>query len=207
MPGFAFQENTMAEATIELKLTEQEKQELVERAAADVIRRLATSASAQITVPRVGDVWPGQGGIYAGIVRPDDGSAPYHLIVASGGEGETTDIAWGGEGESEPGAESKWNGKANTLALVESEHEHPAAEWAAGLKLGGHNDWYLPSQRELMLCYVNVAEIFEKVWHWSSSQCSSTYAWGQYFGNGYTGDDTKGNEARARAVRSVVVTN
>jgi len=40
------------------------------------------------TFPRVGEVWQGQGGIYAGIVRGDPGQPDYHLIVATEALGE-----------------------------------------------------------------------------------------------------------------------
>jgi len=32
-------------------------------------------------IPRIGEYWPGQGGIYAGLQRGRDGGADYHLIV------------------------------------------------------------------------------------------------------------------------------
>lgn len=184
----------MAEATIELKLTEHEKQELVERTAADVVRRLAFGIVAHRDAPRIGEVWQEQGGVYAGIIRPEDGAAAYHLIVASGSDGEASDMAWGAYGESEPGAESKWDGKANTTALARSYHDHPAAEWASGLQINGHADWYLPAQRELMLCWVNTPELFAKEWHWSSTQFSSGGAWTQGFTTGSTYIRSKGYE-------------
>lgn len=34
--------------------------------------------------PRIGDVWPGQGGIYAGMVRGDDGKPDYPIILVNG---------------------------------------------------------------------------------------------------------------------------
>lgn len=33
------------------------------------------------STPRIGEPWPGQGGIYAGIMRGRDGGPDYHLIV------------------------------------------------------------------------------------------------------------------------------
>lgn len=33
------------------------------------------------TIPRIGDYWPGQGGIYAGLQRGNAGETDYHLIV------------------------------------------------------------------------------------------------------------------------------
>lgn len=195
----------MPEAIIELKLTEQEKRELVESAAADVIRQLASGIGIKAGAPRIGEKWPEQGGIYAGIIRPDDGSSPYHLIVAEGSDGEASGMKWGGYDEDEPGAVSKWDGQTNTLALVESENTHPAAEWAAGLQLAGHSDWYLPAQRELMLCWINTPELFAKEWHLTSTQCSSSLAWTQLFDNGSVNYCLKASEARVRAVRRLPI--
>lgn len=151
--------------------------------------------------PRIGEYWPGQGGVYAGLMRGTDGQPDYHLIVAADDDGFADEIVWGGHGQDEPAAKSEWDGQANTLALVSSEHDHPAAEWAVGLVIDGHADWYLPARREAALCYATVPELFEKAWHWTSTQCSPGYAWGQYFGDGFQGNYRKGLELRARAVR------
>jgi hypothetical protein len=40
------------------------------------------------TFPNIGEVWPDQGGIYAGIVRGDSGQPDYHLVVATEDFGE-----------------------------------------------------------------------------------------------------------------------
>lgn len=34
-----------------------------------------------VAVPSIGQAWPGQGGIYAGLMRGRDGAPDYHLIV------------------------------------------------------------------------------------------------------------------------------
>jgi len=58
-------------------------------AAEDVVRlildRMRDSASMATPVhglPRIGVLWPEQGGIYCGLVRGDNGAADYHLILA-----------------------------------------------------------------------------------------------------------------------------
>lgn len=157
--------------------------------------------------PAIGQYWQGQGGFYAGLMRGQDDQPDYHLVVSAADIGEAKAITWGGKGESEPGAESEWDGQANTSALLNSAHSHPAAEYAAGLTIEEHRDFYLPSRRELRLCWVNVPEQFAKEWYWSSSQYSPTSAWHQTFGGGLQYNVHKGSELRARAVRRVLTTS
>lgn len=164
-----------------------------------------STESSVLIPPRIGEFWKGQGGIYAGLMRGDNGQPDYHLIVATD-EGSEATKAWGAAGLSEPSAGSEWDGQANTLALAESEHSHPAAEWAATRSLAGHSDFYLPARRELRLCWVNVPELFEDAWYWSSTQCSPGDAWIQAFVGGSQNDGRKGFGVRARAVRRVLTT-
>ncbi|HHK9462845.1 TPA: DUF1566 domain-containing protein [Pseudomonas aeruginosa] len=152
-------------------------------------------------VPVIGAEWPGQGGIYAGLMRGRDGHPDYHLIVASAeSDGE---LQWGGYG-SKSSATSKWDGLANTKALVE-EGGHPAAEFAASVTISGHNDFYLPAQAELMLAWANVPEVFAEGWHWSSTQCSAHNAFTTDFSDGYTGYSGKSDVLRVRPVRKILI--
>lgn len=169
----------------------------------DSFMRPAAPATTAQQIPRIGEYWPSQGGVYAGLMRGESGQPDYHLIVASGDEGFIKEISWGEQGQDEPAAKSEWDGCGNTRALVESEHDHPAAEWAVGLEIDSHTDWYLPARRESALCYANVPELFEKAWHWTSTQYSPSYAWSQTFlvGGQLNGDGGKTGELRARAVR------
>jgi hypothetical protein len=159
---------------------------------------------AALVPPAIGQYWPGQGGVYAGLMRGEEGQPDYHLVVPTAEAAFTKDIAWGAGGESEDGATHARDGLANTRALCESEHDHPAAQWAAGLEIEGHRDFYLPSRFELALCYANVRELFEERWHLSSTQYSPDYAWIQTFDDGYQYDGHKVDAHRARAVRRVV---
>ena len=162
------------------------------------------SVSSAHTLPALGQYWDGQGGIYAGLMRGENGQPDYHLVVPAGSEAEAEAISWGTPGEAESGACSEYDGTANTAALMQSPHSHPAAEWAAALEVDGHSDFYLPSRRELRLCWVNVPELFAKEWYWTSTQYSPYGAWFQSFGGGGQGNAPKANEYRARAVRRVV---
>ena len=159
---------------------------------------------ASITPPAIGQYWQGQGGFYAGLMRGQDGQPDYHLVVTPADLGEVKAITWGGKGESDAGAESEWDGQANTNALLNSAHSHPAAEYAAGLTIEDHRDFYLPSRRELRLCWVNLPEQFSKEWYWSSTQYSPNLAWYQHFADGGQFYGRKGIELRARAVRRVL---
>lgn len=50
----------------------------------------------------LGKLWPGQGGVYAGLVRGEDGKPNYHLIVAAASEADTTcfkDLEFGSYGK------------------------------------------------------------------------------------------------------------
>ena len=158
-----------------------------------------------ISRPPIGSYWLGQGGIYAGMVRGENGTPDYHLIVSTDSSAQVEEITWGAYGESESGATNLRDGQANTKALLDSTHDHPTAQWAAGLSIEGHDDWYLPARHELRLCYLNVPELFNtEDWYWSSTQYSPHYAWIQDFDDGNQDNDHKGNALRARAVRRVV---
>jgi hypothetical protein len=159
---------------------------------------LPAPAATQANAPRIGQPWPGQGGIYAGLIRCADGD--YHLIVPTADAASVESIEWGGYGHQEV-ATSDTDGPANTRTLVASEQSHPAAQWANGLDIEGHADWHLPSRRELRLCWVNVPELFDDGWYWTSTQHSAHTAWSQVFDGGGQDYDGKDNELRARAVR------
>ncbi len=155
-----------------------------------------------LTPPPIGEFWKGQGGIYAGLMRGEGSQPDYHLVVAVGDQTEVEQITWGAAGQAEPGACSEWDGRDNTLALVESEHSHPAAEWAATREVDGHRDFYLPARRELRLCWVNVPELFADAWYWSSTQFSPGSAWIQDFDDGLQSYVPKDGEGRARRPQS-----
>jgi len=155
--------------------------------------------------PFPGELWPGQGGRNAGLIVPGDGSRPYYVIAAEHPDGQIAEIVWGGYGKDEPGAKSHWDGMANTKALVESEYDHPAAEWAYGLNIDGYSDFYLPARRELALVEINLAARLPKGWHHTSTQFSPYGAYVQGFDDGGTHDVGKGGEVRALAVRRLFI--
>lgn len=160
------------------------------------------SETLQLVAPRVGTYWEGQGGIYLGVMPGIDGGRDYHLI-ASADEG--TDLEWGPYGKRVEGADSKFDGSDNTLAILGSGQVCPAAGWASKYTKDGHSDFYLPAQRELNLCYATSAENFVKDWYWSSTQYSAGYAWRQGFAYGGQTLAFKVTRGRARAVRRLFI--
>jgi hypothetical protein len=168
------------------------------------VHEVAPAPRNALKPPRIGEVCPGQGGVYAGLMRGENGKPDYHLIVPTDPAASVNEIAWGGYDHDEDGAKSDFDGLANTRALCESSVDHPAAEWAAALVIEGHGDFYLPARRELSLCYANVPELFEKAWYWSSTQSSRSTAYAQTFDDGHQSPRDKGYEGRARAVRRII---
>ncbi|TES76038.1 DUF1566 domain-containing protein [Pseudomonas syringae group genomosp. 3] len=161
--------------------------------------------SAANDIPAIGEYWPGQGGVNAGLMRGENGKPDYWLIVPTDDLVKGKKLAFGGYEVDEPESASRRDGLANTLHLVEgSDTEHPAAQWCDSLTIEGHNDLYLPAIDELALCRANVPELFEKEWHWSSSQRSANLAFLQYFDVGGQTNDGKDYELRVRPVRRFI---
>ena len=151
-------------------------------------------------VPRIGQPWPEQGGIYAGIMAGRDGQPDYHLILAPAEQGSFEDVEWGPYGKSIEGASSYFDGRANTAAMAAADIELGARVLA--LQIDGHADYHLPSQAEMHLLAANLKDQFEQDdWYWTSTQYSSITAWLQDFSYGTQSSSLKDVEARARAVR------
>lgn len=152
------------------------------------------------TQPNPGSAFAG--GIYAGIMRGASVVLPaYHLIVATGPIADQK-LAWGPYKKIK-GSDCEFDGLANTQTIIASGLECPAAQACVAADIDGHADWYLPSRRELALCYANVPDLFKETWYWSSTQCSVNYAWGQDFVNGNQYYDGKKFEGRVRFVRRI----
>lgn len=158
-----------------------------------------------LTQPKIGEFWEEQGGIVAGLIRGENNSPDYWLIVPTDPAAYIKSIKWGGYGTEEPGADSYLDGLANTTALNNSEIKHPAAQWAASLSINGHSDLYLPSRGEIRVAWVNVPELFEDGYYWTSTQCSADDAFFQDFSGGGQSTLDKSYELAARAVRRVLV--
>jgi hypothetical protein len=157
-----------------------------------------------MTLPRIGAEFPGQGGIYAGVMRGENGCPDYALIVPTDSASMFKDVVWGEYGKRIEGADSNRDGLLNTQAMAEGGSE--LARNILALQIDGHYDFYLPARHELRLCYLQAPELFETDdWYWTSTQYSPISAWGQYFGGGGQYGDVKTSKLRARAVRRLLI--
>lgn len=155
----------------------------------------ATPATDALTPPAIGEYWPGQGGIYAGIRQYPEGLC--HVIFAAQDAGKH---AYGEHG-TEVEATSRTDGRQNTLVLTGRNASHPAAGAAFGFTCDGHSDFYLPAIAELSHAWANIPEHFEPEWYWSSSQRSAYLAFLMGFVGGCQDFYVKGYELRVRPVR------
>ena len=105
------------------------------------------------------------GGFYAGRIRIGD--QVFALIVAPKADGEHEDAPWNDTYSTVDGAKSYFDGLANTDAMAGAGSE--LAKWARGLRIGGHDDWYLPSQDELEIIYRNLKPTAEANWCYARS--------------------------------------
>ncbi|KPA87320.1 hypothetical protein PF66_06230 [Pseudomonas asplenii] len=153
----------------------------------------------KLTPPAIGEIWQGQGGIYAGIVPARNGAQAYHLIIGD----ELGRFEWGPYGEDSP-AKSMIDGLANTQAMVESDANYPAAVAAYEHKADGHADFYLPAAAELYEAWLNLGSN-DFGWVWSSSQRSAINAFILGFGGGFQLNHGKYDEFRVRPVRRLLI--
>lgn len=150
--------------------------------------------SAPCVAPSIGEYWPGQGGVNAGYV-PARGDVPAHYLIL--GDKDLGEFKWGRYRE-ESKAASKWDGKANTDALIAASG-HPAAEAARAYTADGHEDFDLPAATQLHQAWAH--DLIAKGAYWSSSQRSAYFAFSVYFDDGSQGDYDKYDELLVRPVR------
>jgi len=171
------------------------------------------------TLPEIGA--PFAGGFFAGVYL-DENQALAALIVAPKAEGEST-LKWKTRATATIGARSLRGGLANSDAM--NDKSHPAAQFCRGLRIGGFDDWYLPSRHETALLAENLMpgegympaqtaaeafkdggpEAFARDWYWTSSEFSTDGAWLQDFYDGDQHYGGKGLRLRCRAVRKVLI--
>lgn len=152
------------------------------------------------TPPAIGEIWPGQGGIYGGLRQYPEGLC--HIIFAA--EDVPGRHEYGDYGVSVK-TESRTDGRANTAVMIEREGKHPAAIEAAGYTADGHKDFYLPSIGELHHAWQYIPESFATDWYyWSSSQYSADSAYSMDFAVGWLDRHGKLDDCLVRPVRRFI---
>lgn len=131
---------------------------------------------------------------YAGIAT--DGKRHWHLLITA--QFDLPKLVWGEHNQDVSGAQSRFDGLANTLAMAKA--GSPLAQL-----IRSKGDFYLPSQAEIALCAATLPQIFEDGYHWSSTQDSRHFAFVQDFEYGHSDCDVKGNEFRAAAVHRIML--
>lgn len=123
------------------------------------------NAPADLQVPTLPGS-PFAGGFYGG--RINIAGVLFALIVAPKAEGEHGETPWNGSTKEIAGALSFNDGLANTIAMTDA--GSPLAKWARALRIGGFDDWYLPSRDELEIVYRNLKPGVEKNFGYRSGE-------------------------------------
>lgn len=128
---------------------------------------------------------------------------PFALIVSPRDADDLDPKPWGKSSANV--ATDFLDGLANTDAMVAAGSK--LAKDIRALRIGDHDDWYLPSRLESLLLFGSLAGDLQKTWYWTSTQYagSAEYAWIQCFYYGYQYGDLKDSRCRARAVRRVPI--
>jgi hypothetical protein len=114
---------------------------------------MGSAGAGGIVLPEIGDAF--EGGYYAGLIsHTADGVATHALIVAPAATGDGGTLQWKTTNTSTSGTSSEYDGAANTANMADA--SHPAADYCAGLSIGGYSDWYLPARYELDIAYENL---------------------------------------------------
>ena len=143
-----------------------------------------TTGCPQVNVYTIGDRGPG-----GGIVFSLTDATGLHGLEAAPVD-QTTGIVWGCSGVSVSGTGTAvGTGKANTTAIKAKCGTGTAAQSAAGYSLNGKTDWYLPSNDELALLYLQKAVVGGfadglKGYYWSSAEYNSLNAYVINFSDG-----------------------
>jgi hypothetical protein len=126
--------------------------------------------------------------------------------------------AWGLNGTDVLNAESTWNGKSNTAAIVSTPGSGGfAASICDASTNGGQSDWYLPAIDELSMIWQNrflinlnqgvtpgfVPLVYDN--YWTSTEINAGSSWTFTFYNGNANSTNKSTTFYSRAVRRVSV--
>ncbi|MFC3674699.1 Lcl C-terminal domain-containing protein [Ferrovibrio xuzhouensis] len=168
----------------------------------------------QTELPAVGTPF---GGGFLGAVYFDDDGRRVGLITAPASS--EIEAVFKTSRTADPGARSLHDGLANSEAMNDA--EHPAAQHCRSLRIGGKDDWQLPSRRDIYRLAENCMPgagivpqqttaaafreggpaAFQRALYWSSTECTSGSAWVQLFYGGHQYGTGKDWSCRVRAVR------
>lgn len=123
------------------------------------------------SAPTIGQPWPGQGGIYVGLARGENGAPDYHLIMAA----------------DQPTADLKWQAAMDWACAV-------TAEGHTDFRLPTRNE------SALLYAHLR-DQVDTSHWYWTSTPAGGASAWGQHFGYGNQYIFDQSSRGRARAVR------
>ena len=125
--------------------------------------------------PAIGSPWPGQGGIYVGLARGQNGARDHHLIVA------------------EPGLDAvKWRAALDWAAALEADGHK---DYALPSR----------KEQALLFANVPELFQREWYWSNTQHASDPYSAWSQTFDTGGQVSNRKSNELRARAVRRLAI--
>jgi hypothetical protein len=131
--------------------------------------------AATTAVPRVGEYWQGQGGIYAGVMLSADRASQYHLILGPEIKGE---FDW-----------------TASLAACQQCEADGHRDFAAPLR----------KEQRVLFANLQHEFGDHTYWSCEQHASGSACAWCQYFGDGDQDDWHKGGKCRARAVRRLAI--
>lgn len=163
---------------------------------------------ATLKAPRLGQYWPGQGGVVFAIARGENGKPDTWLIAASDKSGKLKQLrsSYGCYGTEIKTARSYRDGAANTAALLKA--DSPLAKACTAVEADGHKDFFAPAQCQINMLRANLPDKIKDVgWVLSSTEYSAYYAWSQPFGVGTQYVDDKVNECSVFPVRQVPVSH
>jgi hypothetical protein len=114
-----------------------------------------------VTIPAIGQAYGG--GFVTGITQ-DLSTGKRYLNITAGAEHELVG-AWGEYGVKIEGANSLWDGRANTESMAASGSE--LAQKTLSLTIGGHNDWAIPARDQQELQYRHGKPTTESNYCWN----------------------------------------
>ncbi|NWA24020.1 hypothetical protein HX866_03875 [Pseudomonas gingeri] len=109
------------------------------------------------SVPAIGTYWEGQGGVYAGMMRGENGQPDYPLIVPIHESVLNHKAVYGGYEVDQPGATHRFDGMANTQAMAEE--GSAIARKVLGMNVRGAWGWHIPSIEELQVLRSNLLQL------------------------------------------------